>query len=360
MPTTIKVDLGERAYEIRIGRQVVPGFSLETADDLRALIVSDSNVDKLYSEKCEAALQARGVETTRTAVPAGETSKDLKVIQQLLEEAVDAGLDRGSVVVALGGGMVGDLAGFLAAVLLRGVKLIQVPTTLLAMVDSSVGGKTGVNLPQGKNLAGAFYQPVEVAVDLATLETVPEREYVSGLAEVVKYGVVWDAVLFEQIENSVEGIMSRDLDVLEGIIARCCEIKAEVVSMDEREAGVRAVLNFGHTLGHAVENVAGYGELLHGEAVSIGMAYACGLSQAVKEFPEEESKRVSALLERLGLAVRARDRGLDLSWDQLRASMAADKKTRHSVLRFVLAENLGSVVFGCEVPEAVLEKVFTA
>jgi len=359
MSRTVHVDLGERAYDIRIGCDLPLGTSLKAERIPRALVISDSNVDAFYGDVCEKAIRERGIETVRTVVPAGEASKNLRCVEDLYDRAVASGLDRMSVIVALGGGMVGDLAGFVAATFLRGVHLVQVPTTLLAMVDSSVGGKTGVNLKQGKNLVGAFYQPVEVVADLRTLKTLPEREYVSGLAEVVKYGMIWDARLFERVEQNVEKLLARDLEFLEPVIARCCEIKAEVVAMDERESGVRAILNFGHTLGHALEKVFGYGRWLHGEAVAVGMVYAAGVSLVEKGFPVEECRRLADLLRKLGLPVSREDYGTDVSWGDLRDAMTADKKRLDSVLRFVLVERLGSVVFGCEVPEQALEKVYS-
>jgi len=358
MGASVHVDLGERGYDIRIGPGVSPGFTLAQEPGLRVLLVSDTNVDALYGDRCRKSLANLGLEVTTAVVAAGEASKTMKNVKALCEHAVESGLDRSSAVVALGGGMVGDLAGFASAVFLRGVRLVQAPTTLLAMVDSSVGGKTGVNLADGKNLVGAFHQPVEVAADLDTLASLPQRDYVSGLAEVVKYGIIWDAVLFERIEENAEAILERDAGLMEEAIARCCEIKAEVVMMDEREDGVRAILNFGHTLGHAIEARAGYGKLLHGEAVALGMAYAARVSAAERGLSEECSRRVIGLLERLGLPVRMAGAGVSASWEELRKAMAADKKTRRSVPHFVLADDLGSVVFGCEVPEEVLASTF--
>ena len=358
MAATVHVDLGKRGYEIRIGRGISPGFTLAQDSGLRVLLVSDTNVDALYGERCRKNLTDLGLDVGTAVVAAGESSKTMENVKSLCEHAVEAGLDRSSVVIALGGGVVGDLAGFVAAVFLRGVRLAQAPTTLLAMVDSSVGGKTGVNLAGGKNLAGCFHQPVEVAIDLDTLDSLPKREYISGLAEVVKYGIIWDAVMFERIEENADAILQRDPDLMEEIIARCCEIKAEVVMMDEREGGVRAILNFGHTLGHAIETKAGYGKLLHGEAVALGMAYAVRVSAAERGLSEGSSRRVIDLLGRLGLPVSLAAANVIASWEELRMAMAADKKTRRSVPRFVLAEDLGSVVFGCEVPEEILASTF--
>jgi 3-dehydroquinate synthase len=303
------------------------------------------------------ALERRGAEARMEIVPAGEASKSLDNVRLLCEKALDHGLDRSSAIAAVGGGMVGDLAGFAAAVFLRGVRLLQVPTTLLAMVDSSVGGKTAVNLPRGKNLVGAFHQPVEVTADLDALASLPRREYVSGLAEAVKAGVIWDAVLFRKFEENVEGISARDPALLEQVVARCCQIKAEVVTLDEREGGVRSVLNFGHTMGHAIEAVSGYGTLLHGEAVSLGMVYAARVSEKVKGLPAGQAARLTGLLEKMGLPVRLAG-GLAGAWPALREAMAADKKTRRRTPRLVLAQDLGSVVYGCEVAEDALEEAF--
>jgi 3-dehydroquinate synthase len=360
MSRTVHVDLGERSYEIHIGSDLLPGGALAGEAGIRALIVSDSHVDPLYGARCEAVLRRQGIEPRRTVVPAGEASKELPQVQRLYEAALDAGLDRRSVIVALGGGMIGDLAGFVAATYLRGVRFVQVPTSLLAMVDSSVGGKTGINLPRGKNLVGAFYQPVEVTADMSVLESLPPREYRSGLAEVVKYGVIWDAEFFADLEAKAEGLLGREASLLEGVVTRCCEIKAEVVGLDERESGVRAVLNFGHTLAHALETRFGYRDLLHGEAIAVGMAFAAELSVAVKGFSREDGNRLIRLLRRLELPVSLSELKEPVTWDTVRDLMRSDKKARQSVPRFVLAERLGSVIFGCTVPEEVQQSVFAS
>lgn len=354
----VKVDLGERSYEIEIGTSLSVGTSLSGGSGLRALLISDSNVDPLHGDNCEKQLRSSEIDVCRVVVPAGEQSKSLDCVKDLYAKALDCGLDRTSVIVALGGGVVGDLAGFVAATFLRGIRFIQVPTTLLAMVDSSVGGKTGVNIPQGKNLIGAFYQPVEVVVDLLSLDTLPEREYVSGLAEVVKYGVIWDAELFSKLEANVSELLSRDADVLGAVVARCCEIKAEVVASDEKETGLRAILNFGHTLGHALENVSGYGRWLHGEALSIGIVYAAALSVEEKGFAVTEYERVVNLLREFGLPVCLSEADAAVTWSDLRVAIGTDKKTERSIPKFVLTENLGSSEFGCEIAEDVLERVF--
>jgi len=250
--------------------------------------------------------------------------------------------------------MVGDLAGFLAATFLRGIGLVQVPTSLLAMVDSSVGGKTAVNLPEGKNLVGSFYQPRVVVTDPATLQTLPEREYVSGLAEVVKYGVISSPELLAEIEDRIEDVLARDGRLLAEIIASCCGIKARVGEGDEREAGLREILNFGHTLGHAIEKVRAYRGLLHGEAVSVGMVFAAMLSVEVLGLPESDAVRIRNVLSSLGLPVCLPD----LQWQELRAAVGVDKKGRRGQVRWVLIRAVGRVERGCVVEEAVLERTW--
>ena len=355
MARTVDVKLGERSYPIQIGRGLSVGRFLGDTRGRRGLIVTDSHVDPLHGQSVKEAFEARGVPCVKAVVPAGEATKDLKWVGELYDRAAAERLDRRSVVIALGGGMVGDLAGFVAATYLRGVDFVQVPTTLLAMVDSSVGGKTGINLTQGKNLVGAFYQPVAVEADLAMLDSLPDREYVSGLAEVVKYGVIWDAKLFHEFEKQAEALRKRDAAVLERVVARCCEIKAEVVAMDERELGPRAILNFGHTLAHALEKVGGYGRWLHGEAVAIGMHYAARLSAACTGLPAGDADRIAALLSRLGLPVKA---GAGVSWEALRDAMLSDKKTVKRTPRFVLAKRLGDVAPGCEVSDQQLAETW--
>ena len=358
MSKTVHVNLGDRSYDIAVGRGMSAGQSIAGQGASAVLLVTDSNVGPLHGDRVEAQLAGQGLQVHRAAIPAGESSKSLAVFGNVLQQAVEAGLDRRSAVVALGGGVVGDLAGFVAATLYRGVPLIQVPTTLLAMVDSSVGGKTAINLPQGKNLVGSFYQPREVAADLDTLATLPEREYLSGLAEVVKYGVIWDEAFFRELESLAGKLRERDPDALEEVVARCCEIKAEVVAMDEHESGVRAVLNFGHTLAHALEQVAGYGTWLHGEAVAVGMSYAARVSVREKGLDAAAARRLDALLCACGLPAALDARGAAPPWQTVRDGMRTDKKQRGGVPRFVLAEGLGQVVFDCRIDEPILQAVY--
>lgn len=354
MSRNVTVELGERSYDILVGSGVWPGAALADIQGRSALLVTDSHVDPLYGDACMAHLEACGTRAERAVVPAGEATKSLDTVRSLYDAALAAGLDRRSLIVALGGGMVGDLAGFVAATYLRGIRFLAAPTSLVAMVDSAVGGKTAVNLPQGKNLVGAFHQPIEVAADPSRLATLPEREYVSGLAEVVKYGIVWDAVFFEELERHVQDLCRRDARFLERVVARCCEIKAEIVALDERETGVRAVLNFGHTLAHAVEKTTGYGTWLHGEAVAAGMAFAALASSRIKSFPAADTRRICAILKRLKLPTAVEG----VTWEALYASMATDKKARDGAPRFVLAERLGGVAFDCPVDVDLLRDVY--
>lgn len=355
MSKTVEVRLGERSYPIHVGRDLSLGAGLGDVAGVRAMIVTDSHVEGIHGMRVHAAFEKQGLSCFRMVLPAGETTKDLHWAGELYGRAAQERLDRSGIIIALGGGVVGDLAGFVAATYLRGVRLIQVPTTLLAMVDSSVGGKTAINLPQGKNLVGVFYQPIGVFADLSTLASLPEREYLSGLAEVVKYGVIWDAPLFHALETQADALRRRDLAVLEPIVARCCEIKAEVVALDEKELGPRAILNFGHTLAHALEKVGGYGRWLHGEAVAIGMHYAAQVSVAHHGLVKTDADRVTALLGRLGLPVTA---GPGIAWEDLRDAMHSDKKTLRQKPRFVLAKRLGDVVPGCEVPDQLLAETW--
>lgn len=355
MAKMVEVRLGERSYPIHVGRDLGLGTGLADVEGARAMIITDSNVERFHGMRVQAAFENQGLSCFRMVLPAGEATKDLHWAGELYDRAAKERLDRAGIMIALGGGVVGDLAGFVAATYLRGVRLVQVPTTLLAMVDSSVGGKTAINLPQGKNLVGVFYQPIAVFADLASLESLPEREYRSGLAEVVKYGVIWDAPLFHTLEAHADALRQRDPGVLEPIVARCCEIKAEIVAMDEKELGPRAILNFGHTLAHALEKVGGYGRWLHGEAVAIGMHYAAHVSVAHHGLAQAEADRVTALLGRMGLPVTA---GPGVAWEDLREAMLADKKTLRQKPRFVLAKRLGDVAPGCEVPDQLLAETW--
>jgi 3-dehydroquinate synthase len=303
-------------------------------------------------------LNAAGFEPVRLTVPAGEPAKSLKTVQACYDQLAAHRLERSSFIVALGGGVVGDLAGFLAATYLRGVAFVQVPTSLLAQVDSSVGGKVGINLKAGKNLVGAFYQPRLVLCDLDTLDTLPERELRAGLAEVVKYGIIYDARLFGKLERDLPKLLARQKPALAAVIARCCQIKAAVVGRDETESGRRAILNFGHTLGHALEAISGYGQYLHGEAIAIGQVLAAQLSAVQLNLPDVAVARIRRLLQRAGLPTAIRLTPAQRA--RLHAAMKLDKKVSGGEIKFVLAQRIGRVRWGQSVPAGVVDRVLNS
>lgn len=355
---TVTVDLGERSYPIHIGTGLLQRAGELLAEVLgenrRVLVVSDHQVASFYLEDLQVALREVGCQVSVALVAPGEPSKSVSHLTEIWEKAVNARLDRNSVILALGGGVVGDLAGFAAASFLRGVSFVQIPTSLLAMVDSSVGGKTGINLPQGKNLVGAFHQPALVLADLLLLGTLPAREFNSGMAEVIKYGVIRDAELFAMLEQERESIWNLDIEPLLEVVKRSCEIKADVVREDERESGIRAILNFGHTLGHAIENVSGYGRHLHGEAIAAGMVFAARLSEQVCGFSSSDTGRLMDLLDAFDLPRQM----TDMTWESLFEVMTADKKAQNSIPRFVLADHIGQALLPREVPEEMLKDCF--
>ncbi len=348
----VPVPLGPRSYEVRVTSGDVAGCGPFARSALNAtwagnacrsaLIVTDRNVACLdYLSSCRSGLDRVGIETHPVVLPAGEASKCLLSATTLYDELLAMRADRHTVVVALGGGVIGDLAGFVAATYARGLPLFMVPTSLLAQVDSSVGGKVGINHPRAKNIIGAFHQPVGVWIDTETLNSLPERELRCGLAEVVKYGVILDAGFFGELETRTQAILDRRGEALRAIVAHCCRLKAEVVAKDEREeTGLRAALNFGHTIGHAIEAVAGYdGTFQHGEAVAAGMVAECRLAERLGWIGPEITLRLSRLLERFGLPIAIS--GLDP--DRLLESMGRDKKNRGGQIRFVLPRALGQV-----------------
>ena len=358
---TVKVPLGTRSYSILIDRGLMKGLGAECARlnlGGRCAVISDANVTPLYAAAVQRLLKKAGFEATLITVPAGETAKSLKTVQACYDELASHRLERKSFIVALGGGVTGDMAGFVAATYLRGIAFVQIPTTLLAQVDSSVGGKVGVNLKAGKNLVGAFYQPRIVLCDLDTLKTLPEREYRAGLAEVIKYGIIYDASLFEQLERDMAKLLKRDAKTLGGIIGRCCEIKADVVGQDETESGLRAILNFGHTIGHGLEAISGYGKYLHGEAISIGQVAAARLSAKLLGLPAGEVRRIHQLFKGAGLPTEVR---LDQKrLGQLFGAMKLDKKVSGGEIKFVLARKIGQVEFGQKVPLELIPEVLSS
>ena len=354
----VKVPLKERSYSIFIGGGLLARLGAECAKlklGQRCAVITDRNVGPRYARAAIASLKAAGFDPVLITVPAGETAKSLKTVQSCYDELASHRLERKSFIVALGGGVVGDLAGFVAATYLRGVPFVQVPTTLLAQVDSSVGGKVGVNLKAGKNLVGAFYQPKLVLCDLDTLRTLPKREFRAGLAEVIKYGIIYDEALFERLENRLAKLLKLDAKLLGEVVARCCEIKAEVVGQDETETGLRAILNFGHTIGHAIENSFGYGKYLHGEAISIGQIAAAELSCEVLGLCGGCAERVRDLFKRAGLPTEIRLTSAQRT--KLLTAMKLDKKVSGGEIKFVLAEEIGKVVWGQKVPQELVEQL---
>jgi len=346
----ISVPLGQRSYEIRIeaGSLGRVGSAVEGLRfGRRGIIISDPQVKRLYGAAVSKSLRDSGFTIETLTIPAGEENKTLETVARLYHEMLSSGLDRKSFVVALGGGLVGDVAGFAAATYMRGIPFVQVPTTLLAQVDASVGGKVGVNLPEGKNLVGAFHQPSLVFIDPDVLKTLPAREQRSGFAEVVKYGVIRDADFFSYLEEHYEDVLLLKPSAIEKAIATCCRIKAEVVAADEREeSGLRATLNFGHTIAHSLEALSAYETYLHGEAVSIGMDCAAEISSRLGLLSRSDADRVVSLLKNSGLPVAFS--GLDV--EQLLARTRFDKKVLGDKIRFVLAKKIGEVFLSDTVP----------
>jgi len=340
---TINVELGSRTYPIEISNGLLETIGERVASlgfSGKVALVTNPTVYDFYGDRVVKSLSAAGLEAVVIKVPDGEEYKNLQEVSAVYDAMVDNRMERNSPVIALGGGVIGDMAGFVAATYLRGVPFIQVPTTLLAQVDSSVGGKTGVNHPRGKNLIGAFYQPRAVFIDPWTLHTLEPRDLRTGLAEVVKYGVIWDADFFAFLEANAESLLQPGSDELTRAIERSCEIKAEVVSNDETEQGRRAILNFGHTFGHAIEALSGYGTWTHGEAVAMGMVLAAEFSSLLGLCKARDEDRIKGLLRALSLPVERPD----IDSDAYIGSMRLDKKVVGGHLRFVLVTEIGSVV----------------
>ena len=353
---TVQVELGNRSYPIIIGN----GILQEVGSSLRQFnfsspiaLVSNTTVFPLYGAAVSRSLSASGLTCTEIILPDGEEYKTLPHAERILDALLQARLDRKSAIVALGGGVIGDLAGFAASVYMRGIDFIQIPTTLLAQVDSSVGGKTGVNHARGKNMIGTFWQPRLVWIDIDTLVSLPRREFVAGTAEIIKYGIIWDRGLFDFLENFADDVLRLDRNPLRHIIFRSCEIKAEVVRRDEREGGLRAILNFGHTIGHALETATGYTAFLHGEAVAIGMYIEAEIARLMGLIYQDEVLRIRRLISTYGLP-SAIPRNIDL--EMFFASMKLDKKAVSGAIRFILPDRIGSVTLQGSVPESVIRK----
>ena len=339
LAATVNVRTPGGCYDILIGYGLL---GQELAWDglpksTQAVIVSNPTVWPLYGAAVTAALQSRFPRVSHVLLPDGEAHKDWPSLNLVFDHLMQAGADRRTLLVALGGGVVGDMTGFAAACFMRGIECVQVPTTLLSQVDSSVGGKTAINHPMGKNMIGAFHQPQRVVCDLSTLQTLPEREFSAGMAEVIKYGPIADLHFLQWLEANVDALMARDPAALVHAVRRSCEIKAEVVGQDERESGLRAILNFGHTFGHAIEAGLGYGQWLHGEAVGCGMVLAADLSARLGLVPADTVGRLSRLVERAGLPLRCPPLGAA----RYLSLMRVDKKALAGEIRFVVLETLG-------------------
>ena len=369
-PHVVQVYLGPRTYDILVVTQRLDDAAslfepwIERLTDGRsqtgrALVVSDRNVGPLHASRITKSLNSAGWDCHSMELEPGETSKSLDSISRIYDELVNLKADRQTVVVAVGGGVIGDAAGFAAATYARGIPFIQIPTSLLAHVDSSVGGKVGINHPRAKNLIGAFHQPLGVLIDTATIDSLPEREFRSGLAEVVKYGVILDDAFFAWLESNAGALNDRSPEALRTVIARSCRLKADVVEQDEFErTGLRAVLNYGHTFAHAYEALAGYGELLHGEAVSIGMVHAAELSVDLGRIDRAAADRQNTLLKSLHLPL-ALPQSLSLSIDEVISTMKLDKKAKGGQMRFVLPTKIGSVELVNSVPEAAVRNMLS-
>jgi 3-dehydroquinate synthase len=353
--STVHVELGERSYPIRIGRGLLsqPELLLPYLEQERVVIITNPVVGDFYLSRLSAGLTGSGVVVAPVIVPDGEDQKSWETLNTIFDRLLANRSERKTTLIALGGGVIGDLTGFAAAVYLRGVPFIQIPTTLLAQVDSSVGGKTGINHPLGKNMIGAFYQPRLVLADTDTLATLPDRELSAGLAEVIKYGLIRDPVFFAWVESNIEQLLARRPEALAHAVRRSCELKAEIVGADERESGVRALLNLGHTFGHAIEAGLGFGTCLHGEAVAVGCVLASRLSQRIGWLREDEVERIVALFRKAKLPTDAPDLGVRRYLDL----MGLDKKVEHGQLRLILLRRLGSALVSADFPRDLLEGV---
>jgi 3-dehydroquinate synthase len=349
----VTVNLGGSSYDIQIGSGSLSELGqrcLSRGLTGRAAVVTNPTVNALYGDAVLRSLAAAGYSATMIEIPDGEEFKNAVTLNSVYDALIEAGLDRRSFIVALGGGVVGDLAGFAAATFLRGIPFVQVPTTLLAQVDSSVGGKTAIDHPRGKNLIGAFYQPRLVLIDVETLSTLPKREYCAGLAEVVKYGIAIDGAFFDYLERHADVLLAMERECLMAVIQRCCELKAQVVELDEKETGLREALNYGHTLGHALETLAGYRCLVHGEAVAIGMALAARICALRGECRDDDVARILKLLKSFGLSVTPPA----VEPSQLLDALLKDKKSREGSINFICNQGIGNYTVARLSPEELL------
>jgi 3-dehydroquinate synthase len=354
----MKVNLDRKvgkSYEIHIGEKILDCIGLILAKNNwaeRYIIVTDTHIDVLHGERVEAALRKTDLRVERITVPPGEAAKEMRTVLAVVEKLITVGADRSTALIALGGGVIGDLAGFTASIFMRGIPVIQIPTTLLAQVDSSIGGKTGVDTDAGKNLLGTFHQPKEVFIDLTFLRTLPDKQFTSGLAEVIKYGVIEAPDLLDAIESAAAAGSLRESAFLERIITAACRIKKGMVELDELDRGVRRILNFGHTIGHAVEAASAY-SLSHGEAVAIGMVAAAILSEQLHHLPADDRRRIVSIIRSVGLPDRIPG---NLDTEEIASRITKDKKKQGETLHFVLLKKLGVPVVNGSIPEKMLKQ----
>jgi 3-dehydroquinate synthase len=357
---TLPLLLGDRSYDIVIGGNLLDtlGERLQPLLPGRQIgVVSNTTVAPLYLARVLDSLHASGFSTVQVILPDGERHKNWESLTKIFDVLIENSFERSATILALGGGVVGDMSGYAAASLLRGVNFVQLPTTLLSQVDASVGGKTGINHPLGKNLIGAFYQPKMVVIDTATLKTLSPRDFRSGLAEVIKYGIIWDADFFSYLENNMEAILAKDDAILTHLLYTCCAIKADVVAQDERETGTRALLNLGHTFGHAIETLAGYGNIFHGEGVAIGMIMAAQLAQIRGLCDQQTVERIRQLIKKANLPATAPSH---FSPDDYLQAMGRDKKVSGGKIRIILNGEIGQAKIYSDIPHAQIKQAIIA
>jgi 3-dehydroquinate synthase len=356
---TVKVNLDRKcssSYEIRIGKDILGRMTLLIAKNHKAgryAVITDDCVGGLYGKKFLAALKEIGLNASLIDFPAGESSKNIKTVMDIAGELMELGADRETCLIALGGGVVGDVAGFVASVFMRGVPYIQIPTTLVAQVDSSIGGKTGVDLSQGKNLLGTFYQPCAVFANLSFLETLPEKEFNNGLAEIIKYGIIDDEKMFRTLEDNMDAVKSKDSKLMSGLVENCCQIKKSVVEIDEKEHGVRRILNYGHTVGHSLESISRF-SITHCEGVALGMIVAARISEKKGYLKNNEAKRIEALIHQAGLPVKIPK---SLNIEKIISQLKMDKKKKGDIIHFVLLKKIGMPFINGNIEQSLIATV---
>lgn len=356
----VRCHLEQNSYDIVIGSSIIQNAGQIIAKIARndtVLIMTNQKIGAVYLPLISGSLKRQGIKAIRHLVPDGEKAKSEKQLFRLMKVLIENRFERSSMIIALGGGVIGDLAGFAASIFMRGIDFVNVPTTLLAQVDSAIGGKTGINLPEGKNLVGSFYQPKVVIADSATLSTLPEKELINGMAEVIKYGMLFDHLFFEYVEKNIDAIFDLDLEVIERIVTKCVQYKTKVVERDEKESGLRAVLNLGHTFGHALETVGQYKKITHGMAVALGMQAAGRLANKLEMFDGESLERLIGVIDKAHLPTSIVPYNLDKA--ALLGAMYGDKKVKDKKIRLILPVEIGSVVIRDDIKPALIKEAFT-